>query len=416
MSIIMRLLGVERRSLEDPKRPITQAALADLLAGPKSATGRAVTPATALQLTAVYACVRLIAETFATLPAITYRRLERGKERATDHPNYVLLHDLPNPEMTSSEMRTALMGHALLWGNAYAEVVWDGAGRARELWPLRPDRTQPVRNAAGKLMYEITLPSSEKRLLQPYRVLHVRGLSFDGLVGYSPIALARESLGRAMAAEEYGARFFANDSRPGGLLRTDKKLSGPVIDRLKNDWEAKHAGLSNQHRVAVLEEGLQWQAVGIPPEDAQLLETLKYGVQDIARLYRVPLHKIGELDRATWNNIEHQGIEFVTDTMRPWLVCWEQAINKTLFTAAERKKYFVEFLVDGLLRGDAKARAEALAIQRQNGIINANEWRELENMNPYDGGDDYLVNAAMKPAGAVVAEGQEESVSEGGDE
>jgi HK97 family phage portal protein len=399
MSLIGRLLAAETRSVEDPRYPITQERLASLLSGPPSATGKPVNPQTAMGLTAVFACVRVIAEPVATLPLLVYRRLGRGKERATDHPLYPLLHHLPNPEMSSVEMREALMGHVLLRGNAYAEIVPNGRGEVMELWPLRPDRTTPMRNASGNLVYEVYLDNGEPRYLPKERVLHIRGLGFDGLVGYSPITLAREALGLSMAAEEYGARFFSNSSRPSGVLSTDKRLNETAAKRLKSSWEEAHSGLSNAHRVAILEEGITWKQIGIAPQDAQFLETRQYQTIEICRIFRVFPHMIGEMEKSTsWGTgIEQQQIGFVVHVLRPWLVRWEQAIYRSLFRPQERDAYFAEFLVDGLLRGDAEARARALATMRQNGIISANDWREIENMNPYEGGDEYLVNAALVP-------------------
>jgi HK97 family phage portal protein len=359
-----------------------------------SNTGKSVSPQSALGITAVYACVRNIAEDTATLPLITYRRLQRGKERAPDHPLYPLLHDMPNPEMTSVEFREALMGHVLTWGNGYAEIVWDAAGRVEELWPLRPDMVRPNRRE-GRLVYEVNVPNFQPGVLPASRVLHVRGLSYDGLKGYSPITLAKETLGLALASEEYSARFFANGAVPDIVLTAPKALSADAAKKLANSWQLLHGGLSMAHRIAVLEEGLSVEKVGIDPKDAMMIDAMKLTDERIAQLYRMPPHKIGILEHATFSNIEHQGIEYVTDTLRPWLVRLEKVIFRSLLTPAERQTYFVEHLVDGLLRGDAKTRAESLATQRQNGIISANEWRAIENMNPYEGGDEYLVNGAL---------------------
>jgi HK97 family phage portal protein len=399
MTFLSQLL--ESRSLNRPTTPITQDGLASILSGPASITGKSVTPSTALQLSAVYACVRVISETIASLPLLTYRRLERGKERAPNHPLYTMLHSLPNPEMTSVELRDAIQGHVLLWGNGYCEVVRDNAGRVRQLWPLRPDRVRLIRNARNDLIYELTLPDNQVRHLSARRVLHIKGLSFEGLLGYDPVKLGRESMGMAMAAEEYGGRFFSNDGSPGGVLEHPGNISTDAANRLRNSWYETHGGLNRKHRVAILEEGIKWHQVGIAPDNAQFLETRKYQTIEIVRLFRVPPHKIQELDRATWGNIEHQAIEFVTDTIWPWTVRWEQAISRTLLSESERESYFVEHLLQGLLRGDIKTRYQAYAIARQNGWLNANEIRELENMNPYDGGDEYLVNAALQDVGEV---------------
>lgn len=368
--------------------------------GGKAASGVTVNETTALNATAVFSAVDILSRTLASLPLPVYHRLQGGgKERATDHPLYVLLHDLPNPEMTSFELRQALMGHLALWGNAFAEIERDNGGRVIGLWPLRPDRMQVRRDERG-LRYEYSLSSGSGVVLRQRNVMHIRGLSSDGIVGYSPIRLAREAIGLSLATEEFGARFFGNGSRPGGVLQHPGKLSEDASKRLKKSWEEMHQGLTQAHRVAILEEGMTWQQVGIPPEDAQFLETRKFQVTEIARIFHVPPHMLADLERSTFSNIEHQGIEFVVHTMRPWLVCWEQAIKRDLFLSAERNTYFAEFLVDGLLRGDTKSRYEAYAVGRQNGWLSADDIRELENMNPLPDGQGkiYLVNGNMVPA------------------
>jgi len=374
------------------------------LSGWTTATGITVTPETALQSTAVFACVRVLAETVASLPLPVYRRLPSGgKERAPDHYLYSILHDQPNPEMTSFEFREVLMGHVVTWGNGFAEIEFDGAGRARALWVLRPDKMN-VRRRSGRLEYIYRLPDKvggREVVLPAERIFHLRGLGFDGLVGYSPIHLARQAVGLAMATEEFGARFFGNGARPGAVMEHPGKLSDEAHERLRKSWEERHQGLEKAHRIAILEEGMKLHEVGIPPEDAQFLETRKFQVVEIARLYRVPPHMIMDLERSTFSNIEHQSIEFVVHTIRPWLVRWEQAIRRDIFLPGDRKVFFAEFLVDGLLRGDVKSRYEAYAVGRQNGWLSANDVRELENMNPIDGGDVYLVPLNMIPAGSA---------------
>ena len=371
------------------------------LTGPSSAAGVSVTVEGSLRLAAVWACVRVLSQTMATLPLMVYERLERGKRRATDHPLFSLLHSEPNPLMTSAEWRQALMGHLALWGNAYCEIETNGAGRPIALWPLRPDRMAEVRRTGDGLVYLYELPDGKKVTLAGERVFHVRGLSMDGVIGYSPIATTRQAVALGIAAEEFGARFFGNDARPGGVLQHPGVLGDEAHSRLQGSWESRHGGLARSHRVAILEEGMTYQQIGIPPEDAQFLETRKFQAEEIARMFGVPAHKIGLLDRATFSNIEHQSIEFVTDTVRPWAVQWEQAILARLLSRAERERYFAEFLVDGLLRGDTATRFSAYAMARQNGWMSANDIRELENMNPVDGGDVYLVPLNMVPAESV---------------
>ncbi len=399
MGLATRL--VEARGLENPKVPLSSASVLSLFGVGSTATGKTVTAEGSLRIPVVYRCVGLLAGVTAVLPLHIYERLASGgKRRAPEHPTYALHHSAPNPEMTAFERREIEMGHLLLWGNAYSEIVRDGAGRVRELWPLRPDK-MAVERVGGSLVYWYTLPSGERVALPRERVHHVRALGTDGLVGLSPIGMAREAVGLALATEEYGGRFFGNGSSPDGILTHPKSLSEAAQKRLKASWEAAHQGLSNSHRVAVLEEGVTWQAVGIPPEDAQFLETRKFQRSEIAMLYGIPPHLVGDTERSTsWGTgIEQQSIGFVTYTLLPLLKRLEQAHLRDLFTAEERQTYFTEHLVDGLLRGDAKARAEALHIQLQDGVINADEWRELENMNPQPNGQGqiYLVNGNMIP-------------------
>lgn len=379
-------------------------------------TGKAVTLAEVRGLTAVGACVGIKASTIASLPLVVYRRLPNGgKQRAPDHRLYAILHDAPNPEMTSFNFRQALVGHLALRGNAYAEIQRDQAERIVGLWPLHPDR-MTVERTDGRLRYVYQLP--DKRVgLASHQVMHWRGLSTDGVLGLSPIADHRQALAHVLAIEEYGARFFGNDSRPGGILTHPGQLPKSAKQNLKESWEEAHRGLDNRHRVAVLEEGVTWQQIGVAPEDAQFIESMKYGAIKVCQIFRVPPHLIYELDRATNNNIEHQSIEWVRDGVRPDAVNIEQSVYRDLFSVSEGKRsHFAEFLLDGLLRGDAKTRSEALAIQRQNGIINADDWNEIENRNPLpDGqGQVYWAPANMLPADQFMAPGRSGSATQAG--
>lgn len=366
--------------------------------GIQSNAGVNVSEYNAMTSTAVYSCVRVLSETVASLPLPLYKRLDRGKEKATYHPLYFLLHDMPNSEMTSFTFRETLMSHLLLWGNAYAQVIRDGNGNVTELWPLLPDRMSVERDLrSGQLVYKY-LKDGQQILLNQEQVLHIPGLGFDGIKGYSPIHMAREAIGLALATEEFGARFFGNGARPGGVLEHPGVVKDP--EKLRKSWEEVYKGVKNSHKIAVLEEGMKYHEIGIPPEDAQFLETRKFQLNEICRIFRVPPHLVGDLERATFSNIEHQSIEFVVHTIRPWLVRWEQAITKCLLREGERKIYFPKFTVDGLLRGDFKARMEGYAIGRQNGWLSANDIREMEDMNPISdeqGGDLYLVNGNMIP-------------------
>ena len=360
-----------------------------------SSSGKSVSEKTALQTTAVYACVRILAETIASLPLHTYRYSPGGKEKAQDHPLYPLLHSEPNPEMTSFVFRETLMGHLLLWGNAYAQIIRDGRGRVLGLYPLLPSKMLVSRTDQGILFYQYE-KDGRTYFLPDTEVLHIPGLGFDGLVGYSPIAMARNAIGMAIATEEYGAKFFANGANPGGVL----EHPGVVKDsgKIRESWNAVYQGSGNAHRVAVLEEGMKFQPIGIPPEQAQFLETRKYQLNEIARIFRIPPHMIGDLEKSSFSNIEQQSLEFVMYTLDPWVIRWEQAIQRALLSGGEKRQYFVKFNVDGLLRGDYQSRMNGYAVGRQNGWLSTNDIRELENLNrisPELGGDLYLINGNM---------------------
>lgn len=377
--------------------------LKDLIeGGSSSATGRKVTADTAMQASAVYACIRILAETVASLPLNVYKRLQpTGKEKAINHNLYSVLHDAPNPEITSLEFREAMQAHLCLRGNAYAEKVFDGAGRLRQLWPISPDRVSVERDRITKqLVYTVTLPESAGQVrLTTKNMFHLRGLSGDGIVGYSPIKLFKESIGLSLAAEEYGARFFGNSLRPSGVFEHPNKLGKQAQDNLVKSMQEQHQELSKKFRVMVLEEGMKWHQMSISPEEAQFLQTRQFQVVDIARIFRVPPHLIAELSRATFSNIEQQSIDFVVNTIRPWLVRWEQAIKQRLFDTDEIE-YFAEFVVDGLLRGDIASRYTAYSVGRQNGWLSADDIRDLENMNPLPNGQGktYLLPLNMVPA------------------
>ena len=385
----------------------------------KSAAGAKVNEFTAMQTTAVYACVRILAESIAGLPLHLYEYRGNGKERVPGHPLYFLLHDSPNPEMTSFIFRETAMIHLLLWGNSYAQILRDGRGRVMGLYPLLPNRMSVGRDESGEIVYTYTPMSESNPHLKGQRqitlrredVLHIPGLGFDGLVGYSPIAMAKNAIGIALATEEYGAAFFKNGARPGGVLEHPGVLKDP--SKLRESWHAVYGGTMNTGRIAVLEEGVKYQQIAIPPEEAQFLETRKFQIDEIARLYRVPPHMIGDLEKSSFNNIEQQSLEFVKYTLNPWVVRWEQSLQKALLTDKERKEYFIRFKVDGLLRGDYKSRMEGYAIGRQNGWLSANDIRSLEDMNPIkseEGGDLYLINGNMtklKDAGLFAARQQE---------
>lgn len=371
----------------------------------RTTSGKPVNERTAMQTTAVYACVRILAEAVASLPLHVYEyQDDGGKKLVHDHPLYYLLHDEPNPEMTSFVFRETLMSHLLIWGNAYAQIIRDGAGRVLGLYPLLPDKMDVQRDDRGNIYYAYSRNSDENPMFKEYGdirlkaedVLHIPGLGFDGLIGYSPIAMAKNAVGMTLACEEYGASFFANGANPGGVLEHPGVLKDP--SKVRESWNSVYRGVNNAHKIAVLEEGMKYQQIGIPPEEAQFLETRKFQINEIARLYRIPPHMVGDLDKSSFSNIEQQSLEFVKYTLDPWVIRWEQSLQRSLLLPGEKGKYFIKLNVDGLLRGDYQSRMNGYAVGRQNGWFSANDIREMENMNPIpdeQGGNLYLINGAM---------------------
>ena len=389
-----------------------------------SSAGKAVTERSAMQMTAVYACVRILSEAIAGLPLHLYRHnSEGGKEKAVDHPLYRLLHDEPNPEMSSFVFRETLMTHLLLWGNAYSQIIRNGKGEIVALYPLMPNKMSVNRDANGRLYYEYTRSTEEAPTmkgstvrLSPADILHIPGLGFDGLVGYSPIAMTKNAIGLAIATEEYGSKFFANGAQPSGVLEHPGTLKDP--SRVRDSWQSTFGGSGNANKVAVLEEGMKYTPISISPEQAQFLETRKFQINEIARIFRVPPHMVGDLEKSSFSNIEQQSLEFVKYTLDPWVVRWEQSIQRALLRPEEKRDYFVKFNVEGLLRGDYQSRMNGYATARQNGWMSANDIRELENFDRIpaeDGGDLYLINGNMtklSDAGIFATDNRKEDSSE----
>lgn len=412
---ILERLGLKRQR-GDPKNKYEGNDFS-LLFG-RTTSGKTVNERTALQTTAVYACVRILSETIASLPLHVYRYTEGGKAKDTEHVLYTLLHDEPNPDMTSFVFRETLMSHLLIWGNAYSQILRDRSGQVIGLYPLLPDQMSVHRSEKGKLYYvysryEEDNPNFQEKgsiVLSQEEVLHIPGLGFDGLIGYSPIALAKNAVGMTLACEEYGASFFGNGANPGGVLEHPGILKDPA--KVRDSWNAVYQGTRNAHKVAVLEEGMSYKQIGIPPEEAQFLETRKFQVNEIARLFRIPPHMVGDLEKSSFSNIEQQSLEFVKYTLDPWVVRFEQALKKSLLLPEEKKTHFIKFNVDGLLRGDYQSRMNGYAIGRQNGWLSTNDIRELEELNPIppeEGGDLYLINGNMtklKDAGGFMKTNQ----------
>ncbi len=416
----MGILSGIFKSRDKPQNATSGSAYRFFIGG--SSSGKNVNECSAMQMTAVYSCVRILSEVVASLPLHVYKyNSDGGKEKAVKHPLYFLLHDEPNPEMTSFVFRETLMTHLLLWGNAYAQIIRNGKGEIIALYPLMPNRMTVDRDEKGQLYYQYNTSKDDAPTmkgsmvnLKPSDVLHIPGLGFDGLVGYSPIAMAKNAIGMAIACEEYGAKFFANGATPGGILEHPGTVKDP--QRVRESWTSAFGGSSNANKVAVLEEGMKYTPISISPEQAQFLETRKFQINEIARIFRVPPHMVGDLEKSSFSNIEQQSLELVKYTLDPWVARWEQAIVRSLFSTDEKTQYFVKFNVDGLLRGDYQSRMNGYAIGRQNGWMSANDLRELENLDRIpeeEGGDLYLINGNMtKLKDAGIFAGKESEPNE----
>ena len=361
-------------------------------------SGEKVDEQSAMQISAVYACVRLLAETVAALPLHLYRYTDdgKGKESAFDHPLYRILYRQPNDEMSSFIWRETMMTHLLLWGNAYSQIIRDGRNNVLGLYPLLPENVEVDRDEQGQLYYiyhaytdEVPGEQNQDIYFRKDEILHIPGLGFNGLVGFSPIAMMKNSLGTTLAVEKYGASFFKNGAQPSGVLEHPGVLKDP--QKIRDNWTAVYGGANNAHRVAVLEEGMAYKAISLPPEDSQFLSTRQFGVEEICRIFRVPPHMVQSLEHATFSNIEHQSIDFVVHTLTPWLVRFEQAIIKDLLLEEEQDVLFPKFNVDGLLRGDYQSRMNGYATGISNGFLSPNDIHRLENMDlipAEEGGDD----------------------------
>lgn len=369
-----------------------------------TSSGLSVTPETAMKCAAVYACVNVLAQSIAQIPLILYRRTYKngreGRERATNHPLYPVIHSRPNGIMTSFAFREMLTGHTGLRGNAYAFKSVGVRGNVIELIPINPDMvTVKCANLAAGVTYEVRQQEGNSRPYDRSQIFHLMGMSFNGYEGVTPLKYARETIGLSLATEKFGSQLFRNGAKMGGLLMYPGKFkSAETAEKVATSFDAASSG-ENSHKTVLLEEGMKWEKITMTSDDAQFLETRKFQIPEIARFFRMPLHKIQELDRATFSNIEQQAIEFVVDTLGPWLVRWEQSINTQLLSERDQQDYFCEFLVDGLLRGDIKSRYEAYSRGILAGFLNRNEVRAMENRDAAEGLDEFLTPTNMALAG-----------------
>ena len=392
----------------------------------RAASGERVDEKSAMQIATVYACVRLLADSVAQLPLHLYKwDGENRSIKARDHPLYKILYRQANPEMTSFSFMEMVMVQLLLWGNAYAQIVRDGKNSILGLYPLLPENVEIDRDEHGKLYYiyhaytnDVPGETNKDIYFRREDILHIPGLGFNGLVGFSPIAMMKNPLGATISVEKYGSSFFRNGGQPIGVLEHPTTLKNP--DRLREDWKRIYAGAENAHNVAILEEGVHYKPISLPPEDSQFISTREFDVETICSIFRVPPHMVQFLKRSTFNNIEHQSIEFVVHTLDPWLIRIEKAIVKDLLLEDEQDIYYPKFNVDGLLRGAIEDRMRAYSVAISCGIISVNEARQKENLPPLppeQGGDYHIVNGSnvqLKDVGIAYGREQpEQSVQEG---
>lgn len=380
------------------------------LLGRPTSSGIQVDETSSMSFAAVYACVKVISESVAQIPLKVYERLPNGgKREASGHPLYELLHDWPNDEMTSFSWREAMAAHLCSYGNGYSFIDFGCDGRPRAIELLSPDRVRPKRlDSNGKLVYDVTSRKGEATRYAKEQILHVPGIGYDGIVGYSPIRIAAETIGTGMAAQEHIGSFFKNGAVPIGILTHPEKMSQEAQDRFRENWHKLYGGSGNAHKIGILEEGMSFKTISVNPVDAQLVEAMKLSRAQIAGIFRVPAHMINDLDRATFSNVDQLSLEFVKFSLMPWLTRMEQVFNRRLFLPSERNKYFCQFVTDGLLRGDSKSRNEAHRVAIMGGWKSVNEVRAEENMEPIANGDKHFLQSAFTTIDKIVAEEPQE--------
>ena len=369
------------------------------LFGAQSPAGENVTEHTALTYSAVYNAISLISGTIGALPLHLMQRKGEKKRIADDRVMYRIMHDAWNPYMTAMAGRECLTAHVLAWGNGYAEIVRNGYGELKALWPITPNRVRPEM-INGELFYRLQMPNGAPIVLPREQVLHVPGLGFDGFLGYSVVAMARKSIGLGMAMETFGSRFFGEGTHPGVIVEHPTKLSPEAHSNLKASLSDTYSGLGNSHRLMLLEEGMKFQKIVIDPKDSQFLESRQFNIPEIARWFNLPPHKLKDLTKSSFSNIESEQISFVTDSILPWLVRLEQNFNMQLLTDSDRDysgrgRLYYKHNVEGLLRADAAARGTYYREMFNIGAMSINEIREKEDMDPVDGGDVHLVPLNM---------------------
>ena len=398
MNILDRIRSYLRRDLSWTNPKSWDSTLWNL-AGSQSLSGEIVNEYTALNYSAVYNAVSLISGTIGSLPLHLMQKKDHTKRLADNRVMYRLMHDEWNPYMSAMAGREILMSHVLTWGNGYAEKVTNGYGEVIQLWPITPNRVTPEMRES-QLVYRIHMDGEQDRIFSREKILHIPGLGFDGFLGYSVVGMARKSIGLGMAMETFGSLYFGAGTHPGAIVEHPAKLSQAAHDNLKKSLTEAHSGLGQSHRLLLLEEGMKMQTVGIPPNDAQFLESRQFQIPEIARWFNLPPHKLKDLTKSSFSNIESEQISFVTDSILPWLVRLEQNYNMQILSKSDKDlsgygRLYFKHSVEGLLRSDAKSRAEFYSKMFNVGVFSVNEIRAFEDLDPIDGGDIHLVPMNM---------------------
>lgn len=377
-------LGQESRNLTDVSTTESWNAYFGI-----SSTVPEVTQEGALRLSAVLACVRVLSEALASLPFGVHEDYEGRKSTASNHPNHYLVKVRPNEQMTAFVFKELIMTYLLLWGNFFAEIIRGGNGRPISYRVFKPWQVS-VTEYNGLLYYSV---AGRKEQIRAENMIHVPGLGFDGLVGKSLIRMQAESLGINLSAQKFGSKFFQNGAHLGGILVHPGKLGPDGVKTLQTSWRGNHAGVDNVGHTAILQEGMKYERIGIPPEEAQFIQTRQFGNTEIAGWFKVPPHMIGDLSHGTFSNIEFQDTSFAKHSLVPWAVRIEQEFDRKTFRRQEEGRFYYKFNMNALMRGDSVARANYYQIMQKNANLSSNEVRELEDMNPYEGGDRYYVQA-----------------------
>lgn len=388
----------EKRELMTSDVTNPQQWFVDLLGGQKTSSGMTINGDSALMNSNVYTCASILGGDIGKLPIQVFKRRSGGVQKENSHPTSKLLGTRANPYMSAYIFKELMEVHAAIWGNGYAYIEWNFDGFPKALWPLDPSLTDVRVDDKGQVWYVTSVPGGEQRKMPWYDVLHFKGIGKSGLKGITPIAVLREDIANQEVSKQFIGSFYANGTTTRGVLKVPTPLNKDAKDRAREEWQKVNSGLDNSHKIAILDGGLDFQNLGMPLKDAEFIETQKFGILEIAKLYKIPPHKLGQLDRATFSNIEQQSLDYVKNTLQPIITNWEQEINYKLFTETEQKRYYVKFNVTSELRGDSQSRAQYYKEMLYAGIYSINEIRELEDRDGIgEDGDKHFINMSFAP-------------------